>query len=98
MHILSPIAIASAGVLAVMRNIAYFPESTLMFSLSAMEVYCLTSWLMARFNKSLFGFRTAGVIMCGLENLLVAMIHTSRGKSLHMWEQHTDVRKALSER
>ena len=26
-----------------------------------------------------------------LRNLLVAMIHTSRGKSLHMWEQHTDV-------
>ena len=25
MHILSPIAIANAGVLAVMRNIAYFP-------------------------------------------------------------------------
>jgi glycosyltransferase involved in cell wall biosynthesis len=98
MHILSPIAIASAAVLAVMRNIAYFPESTLMFSLSAMEVYCLTSWLLARFNKSFFGFRTAGVIMCGLENLLVAMIHTGRGKSLHMWEQHTDVRKALSER
>ena len=51
-----------------------------MFS-SAMEVYCLTSWLLARFNKSLFGFRTAGVIMCGLENLLVAMIHTSREKA-----------------
>jgi len=98
MHILSPLAITGAAALAVMRNIAYLPESTLMFSLSILEVYCLASWALTRANKSFFGIKTAGVIMCGLENLLVALIHSGRGKSLHMWDQHVDVREALSKR
>ena len=96
MHILSPLAIAAGGIVAIMRNIAYLPETTLTMALSAIELYCLASWLLARSNKSFFGIRTAGVIMCGLENLLVALVHSGRGKSLHMWEQHTDVRENLA--
>ena len=96
MHILSPLAIAAGGIMAIMRNIAYLPETTLTMALSAIEVYCLASWLLARSNKSFFGIRTAGVIMCGLENLLAALVHSGKGKSLHMWEQHTDVRETLA--
>jgi len=96
MHILSPLAIAAGGIVAIMRNVAYLPETTLTMALSAIELYCLASWLLARSNKSFFGIRTAGVIMCGLENLLVALVHSGRGKSLHMWEQHTDVRETLA--
>ena len=98
MHIISPLAIVGAAALAVMRNIAYFPESALMASLSALEVYCLASWLLARSNKSIIGTKTAGVILCGLENLFAALVLSGRGKSLHMWQQHTDVREALSEK
>ena len=98
MHILSPLAITGAAVLAVMRNIAYLPESTLMGALSALEMYCLISWLLARSNKSIIGTKTAGVILCGLENLLSALVLAGRGKSLHMWQQHSDVREALSEK
>ena len=98
MHILSPLAIAAGGAMAIMRNIAYLPETPLTLTLSAIEVYCLVSWILTRSNKSFFGIRTAGVIMCGLENLLVALIHSGRGKSLHMWEQHTDVRETLANR
>ena len=50
-------------------------------ALSAIEVYCLASWLLARSNKSFFGIRTAGVIMCGLENLLVALVHSGKGRA-----------------
>ena len=82
--------------MAIMRNIAYLPETSLTMALSAIELYCLASWLLARSNKSFFGIRTAGVIMCGLENLLAALVHSGRGKSLHMWEQHTDVRETLA--
>ena len=96
MHILSPLAIAAGGIMAIMRNIAYLPETTLTMALSAIEVYCLASWLLARSNKSFFGIRTAGVIMCGLENLMAALVHSGKGKSLHMWEQHTDVRETLA--
>ena len=98
MHLLSPLAIAGGAILALLRNVTYLPDSNLMYSLSAIEVYCLTSWMFTRINCSFFGIRTAGTIMCGLENLLVGLILTSRGKSLHMWEQHTDVRQALAER
>ena len=49
-------------------------------------------------DKSFFGIKTAGVIMCGLENLFVALIVSAQGKSLHMWEQHVDVREELSKR
>ena len=96
MHILSPLAIAAGGVMAIMRNIAYLPETSLTVALSVVELYCLASWLLARSGKSFFGIKTAGVIMCGLENLLAALIHSGRGKSLHMWEQHTDVRETLA--
>ena len=96
MHILSPLAIATGAILAIMRNVAYLPETPLMLALSAIEVYCLTSWALTRLNKSFFGIKTAGVIMCGLENLLVALIISGQGKSLHMWDQHVDVREELS--
>ena len=98
MHILSPLAIAAGACLAVMRNIAYLPDTSLMAALSAVEIYCLISWLMTRANKSFFGIKTAGVIMCGLENLLVALAISGRGKSLHMWDQHVDIREELSKR
>ena len=98
MHIVSPLAIFAGATIAIMRNIAYLPETSLTVALSAVELYCLVSWILARSNKTFFGIRTAGVIMCGLENLLIALIHSGRGKSLHMWQQHTDVREALSQR
>ena len=98
MHLLSPLAITGAAMLAIFRNIAYLPDSNLMFSLTLMEFYCLTSWFLTRSNKSFFGIKIAGTIMCGLENLLVAIFLAGRGKSLHMWDQHTDVRDVLSKR
>ena len=98
MHLLSPLAIVGGAILAIFRNIAYLPDSNLMFSLTVLEFYCLTSWILTRSNKSFFGIRTAGAIMSGLENLLVAIVLAGRGKSLHMWDQHSDVRETLSER
>lgn len=98
MHILSPLAITGAAVLGLLRNLTYLPETNLMGVLSVIEAYCLVSWMLVRVNKPIFGFRIAGTIMCGLENLLIATIVSGRGKSLHMWEQHTDVRLALSEK
>ena len=97
MHILSPLAIAGGAMLAILRNIVYLPESNLMLALSITEIYCLVSWVLTRMNRSFTGIKTAGTIMCGLENLLVAILLAGRGKSLHMWDQHTDVRETLSE-
>ena len=98
MHLLSPLAIAGGAIIAVLRNVTYLPDSNLMVALSAIEAYCLLAWTFTRINKSFFGIRSAGTILCGLENLLVALILAGRGKSLHMWDQHSDVRETLAER
>ena len=98
MHILSPLAIAGGAIIAILRNITYLPDSNLMLTLSAVEVYCLLSWVFTRANKSFIGIRTSGAILCGLENLLVALFIAGRGKSLHMWDQHSDVREVLAKK
>ena len=98
MHILSPLVIVGGGTLALLRNIVYPSDSNLMYSLSILELYCLSSWLFTRVNKSFWGIKTVGTILCGIENLFVAIMATGRGKSLHMWEQHADVREALSKK
>ncbi len=97
MHIFSPFAIAGAGILALLRTITYLPDSNLMYAMSAIEIYCLLAWLTTRFGKPIPMMRTVGAILYGLENLLTALLVTGRGKSLHMWEQHSDVREVLSE-
>ena len=97
MHILSPLAITGGAILAILRNVTYLPDSNLMFALSITEIYCLISWSLTRMNRSFTGIKTAGTILCGIENLMVAIYISGRGKSLHMWDQHTDVREALSE-
>ena len=98
MHILSPLAITAGAALALLRNITFSSNSNLMYSLSVIEFYCLASWLLTRANKSFWGIKTVGTILCGIENLFVAIMTTGRGKSLHMWDQHVDVRETLSKK
>lgn len=98
MHLFSPIAMAGVAILAILRNITYLPDSMLMWGLSAFEVYMILSWALARYGKSPFGMRTAGTITVGLEHLMAAIIASARGKSLHMWKQHSDVREEISKR
>lgn len=98
MHILSPLAITAGAALALLRNITLSSNSNLMYSLSVIEFYCLASWLLTRANKSFWGIKTVGTILCGIENLFVAIMTTGRGKSLHMWDQHVDVRETLSKK
>ena len=98
MHLLSPLAMCGVAILAILRNITYLPDSTLMWWLSAFEVYILLSWVLARIGKSPFGMRTAGTITVGLEHLMSAIIASTRGKSLHMWQQHSDVREEIAKR
>jgi hypothetical protein len=85
-------------ILAILRNITYLPDSILMWWLSAFEVYMLLSWVLARIGKLPFGMRTAGIIAVGLEHLMSAIIVSARGKSLHMWQQHSDVREEIAKR
>ena len=80
MHIGSPLVITGAALLAVLRNITYFPDTNLMAVLSSIEIYCLISWILARTNREIFGTKTAGTILVGLENLVTAIIFFSSRK------------------
>jgi hypothetical protein len=42
------------------------------------------------------GLATVGSIFTGMEHLLAAMWTSFRGRSLHMWDQHTDTRVLAS--
>lgn len=97
MHIFSPILIAGATIMGILRNITYLTESNLMLVLSSVEFYCIVSWFLARTNRSIIGFKTVGTVLCGLENLFVAIVYAGMGKSLHMWDQHQEIRKLISD-
>ena len=98
MHILSPIAIFAMFLFGLIRVSLFDIESDLQLSMTILESYFLLSWLFTRANKPVFGMRTAGTIFTGLENLLIGMLLATKGKSLHMWEQHGDVRIEISKK
>ena len=65
-------------------------------SLGVVELFCLTSWLCIRQGVRLPLLGKVGTILTGLEYLLIAQSNSFRGKSSHMWEQHSDTRKIKS--
>lgn len=91
MHLLSPLLMSGAALTALMRNVV----GDQILWLTGIEIYCVVSWLLMRQGKSILGFQIAGTILSGMENLLSAILMSARGKSLHIWEQHTDVRNEL---
>jgi hypothetical protein len=91
MHLLSPLLMSGAALTAMMRNMV----GDQILWLTGIEIYCAISWLLMRQGKSVLGFQIAGTILSGMENLLSAILMSARGKSLHIWEQHTDVRNEL---
>ena len=98
MHILSPIAIFAMFLFGLIRVSLSDIESDLQLFMTILESYFLLSWLFTRANKPVFGMRTVGTILTGLENLLIGMLLATKGKSLHMWEQHGDVRIEISKK
>lgn len=93
MHIFSPFLMFGATIMAILRNISFTEE---LAWLSLLEMYCLAAWLLVRSQKGFTGVKTAGTILFGMENLFIAMFTTARGKSLHIWDQHSDVREEIS--
>jgi hypothetical protein len=65
-------------------------------SLAMCELLALTSWALHRNGMHIPGLATLGSIFTGMEHLLLAMWTSFRGRSLHMWDQHTDTRVLAS--
>jgi len=103
-HLIAPLMLFGAGMAAVLRwgiiTIAGMPNGTLAAlhgSLACIELTCLVAWLLNRQGIRVPLLATVGSVFSGMEHLVIGHWHSLRGKSLHMWDQHSDTRIALSE-
>ena len=103
-HLIAPLMLFGAGMAAVLRwgiiTIAGMPNGTLAAlhgSLACIELTCLVAWLLNRQGIRVPLLETVGSVFSGMEHLIIGHWHSLRGKSLHMWDQHSDTRIALSE-
>ena len=67
--------------------------TTMHVSLFAVEAVCILSWLLTRAGIHIIGLSTIGTIRDNNVHLLKAMGRSSRGSSLHLWDQHLDGRR-----
>jgi glycosyltransferase involved in cell wall biosynthesis len=103
MHIYSPILALGVGISALSRwamvGFTGMPtgiDAAVHASLGVVELFCLTSWLCIRQGVRLPLLGKIGTILTGLEYLLIAQYNSFRGKSSHMWQQHSDTREIIS--
>ena len=59
------------------------------------EAACTVLWWRGRQGKSTGPLSLPGQWLASREILGRSLITTARGRSLHMWEQHTEVRERL---
>ena len=105
MHVYSPILALGVGISAlsrwVMVSVAGMPtgmDAAIHASLGALELFCLTSWLCVRQGLRLPLLGKIGTILTGLEYLLIAQYNSFRGRTSHMWQQHSDTREIISKK
>ena len=103
-HLIAPLMLFGAGMAAVLRwgiiTVAGMPNGTLAAlhgSLACVELTCLVAWLLNRQGIRVPGLEAVGSVFSGMEHLMIGHLYSLRGKSLHMWEQHSDTRIALSD-
>ncbi|MDB0004265.1 glycosyltransferase [Candidatus Poseidoniaceae archaeon] len=102
-HLAAPLLLVGAATASVLRwgtvLLWGMPIGTLAMlhgSLAMCELLALTSWALHRNGMHIPGLATVGSIFTGMEHLLAAMWTSFRGRSLHMWDQHTDTRVLAS--
>lgn len=104
-HLAAPLLLAGAAAAAVLRwgTVMFIgmPNGTLAMmhgGLAMVELFGLTAWMVHRNGIVIPGLGTVGSLLTGMEQLLGAMWASFRGRSLHMWDQHTDTRIAAAKR
>jgi hypothetical protein len=102
-HLAAPLLMLGVGATAILRwgTVMFIgmPNGELALlhgGLALMELFGLTAWALHRNGMRLPGLTPVGAIMTGFEHLLAAMWTSFRGRSLHMWDQHTDTRRLAS--
>ena len=105
-HIISPLLYGGFAVAALTRWISIAigqspaAESLSLFHLilSVAEAISILAWANGRFGLRIPYLSPFDTVYSGSEILLFSLAKSARGQSLHMWQQHSDVRELLSQR
>lgn len=101
-HILAPLALIVATASAVLRwgfialygwPATFTLANSLHLGLTLLESVCVVLWWRSRSGKSSGPLSLLGQWLASMELLGRSLLTTARGVSLHMWEQHQDLRE-----
>ena len=67
-------------------------------ALSVAEAISILAWANGRFGLRIPYLSPFDTVYSGSEILLLSLAKSAQGQSLHMWQQHSDVRELLSQR
>ena len=105
-HITAPLALTVACISAIMRWVfialygwpaTFTLANSLHLGFTVAEILCVGLWWRSRSGKNNGPLSLLGRWLSSMELLGRSLFTTARGTSLHMWEQHTDVRDAVVE-
>ncbi|MEL0100971.1 MAG: glycosyltransferase [Euryarchaeota archaeon] len=96
MMLFSPLLLFIAMFVGLIQGLAYGVVNDLDLIITIIEIYCITAWFTTRMNIPIPFMKTAGAIFYGLDNLLSGIILAATDNSLHMWEQHEEIREEIA--
>ena len=105
-HVTAPLALTVATTSAVLRWVfialygwpaTFTLANSLHLGFTMLVLVCVTLWWRGRSGKNNGPFRLIGQWLSSMELLGRALIASTRGVSLHMWDQHEDVRERMLE-
>ena len=105
-HVIAPLAITVATASALLRwgfiglygwPATFTLANSLHLGFSVAEAVCLVLWWRNRSGRSNGPLSLVGQWLTSMEVLARSLITTARGRSLHQWEQHADVRERIAE-
>ena len=103
-HIVAPLALTVAAATAVLRwgfiglygwPATFTLANSLHLGFSLFEATCVVLWWRSRQGKSSGPLSLVGQWFSSMELLGRSLVITARGRSLHQWEQHADVREHM---
>ena len=105
-HIVAPLALTVATASAILRwsfivlygwPATFTVANSLHLGFTILEVACAGLWWRSRQGKSSGPLSIIGQWFASMELLGRSLVITARGRSLHQWEQHSDVRERIVE-
>jgi len=104
-HIIAPLAIGVASMSALLRwgfiglygwPATFTLANSLHLGLCTMEAVMLALWWRARSGRTSGPLSILGQWLSSMELLIRSLLTSVQGRSLHMWQQHTDVREIMT--